>query len=46
MNPSGGHTGVYFRDLGGQRMNLIGWGLTPEQQRVAIAIFRSIRVAE
>ena len=46
MNPTGGHTGVYFDDLGGQRMNLIGWGLSQEQQRVAIGVFRSIRVVE
>ncbi len=46
MDPSGGHTGVYFENLGGERLNLIGWGLTPEQQRLAVAIFRSIRVAE
>ena len=45
-DPTGGHTGVYFDDLGGQRMNLIGWGLSQEQQRVAIGIFRSIRVTE
>ena len=46
MDPYGGHTGVYFENLGGPSLNLIGWGLTPEQQRVALAIFRSIRVAE
>ncbi len=46
MDHSGGHTRVYFQDLGGNGLNLIGWALTPQQQTVAVAIFRSIRVAE
>ena len=37
-------TGVHFVNIRrGQRFNLIGRGLTLEQQRVAVAIFRSIR---
>ena len=37
-------TGVYFPNLRrGQEFNLIGRGLTLEQQRVAVAIFRGIR---
>ena len=37
-------TGVYFPNLRrGEEFNLIGRGLTLEQQRVAVAIFRSIR---
>ena len=37
-------TGVYFPNLRrGQEFNLIGRGLTLEQQRVTVAIFRSIR---
>ena len=51
VNPSGNTTaeyeaatGVYFPNLRrGQEFNLIGRGLTLEQQRVAVAIFRSIR---
>ena len=30
--------GVYFQDLGGASFNLIGRGLTPDQQRVAVGI--------
>ena len=38
-------TGVYFGGLDDhQALNMVGRGLTPEQQRVAVAIFRSIRV--
>ena len=40
---SGGYTGIYFENLGGQSFNLVGEDLTPEQQQTAIAIFRSIR---
>ena len=37
-------TGIYFADLGdGYALNLIGRGLTAEQQREAVAIFRGIR---
>ena len=45
--------GVHFQDLGGASSNLVGRdltlvgrGLTPEQQRVAVGIFRSVRVLE
>ena len=38
--------GVYFHDLGGASFNLVGRGLTPDQQRVAVGIFRSVRVLE
>ena len=38
--------GVYFQNLGGASFNLIGWGLTPDQQRVAVGIFRSVRILE
>ena len=38
--------GVYLQDLGGASFNLIGRGLTPDQQRVAVGIFRSVRVLE
>ena len=40
---SGGYTGIYFENLGGQSFNLVGEDLTPEQQQTAFAIFRSIR---
>ena len=40
---SRGTTGVYFEGLGGARFNLIGEDPTPEQQRMAVAIFRGIR---
>ena len=40
---SGGYTGIYFENLGGQSLNLVGEDLTPEQQQTAFAIFRSIR---
>ena len=45
--------GVHFQDLGGASSNLVGRdltlvgrGLTPDQQRVAVGIFRSVRVLE
>ncbi len=46
-NPQGGHTGVYIGSLGGPMDGLLilGWGLTPQQQETALAIFRSIRVS-
>ena len=43
VDASGGFTGVYFARLDGPSLNLIGHDLTPEQQRTAIAIFRSVR---
>ena len=40
-------TGVYFGGLDdNQTLTLQGRGLTPEQQRVAVAIFRSVRLLE
>ena len=40
-------TGVYFGNLDdGYELNIVGRGLTQEQQRVAVAIFRSIRLLE
>ena len=44
MVPGEGYTGVYFADLGGPRLNLVGEGLTPEQQETAFAVFGSIRL--
>ena len=43
VDASGGFTGVYFERLDGPSLNLVGHDLTPEQQRTAITIFRSIR---
>ena len=40
---SNGTTGVYFESLEGTRFNLVGENLTPEQQRMAVAVFRGIR---
>ncbi len=39
----GGITGAYFKNLGGPKLTLWGEDLTPAQQQVAFAIFRSIR---
>ena len=40
-------TGIYFGDLGGRNaLNLVGRGLDLEKQRVAVAIFRSIRLPD
>ena len=39
-----GYTGVYFKNLGGTSLNLVGKDLTTEQRQTAIAIFRSIRI--
>ena len=43
--PGEGLTGVYFPDLGGLSLHLVGEGLTPEQQETAIAVFRSIHLS-
>ena len=40
-------TAVYFGDLGGRNALILdGRGLNPEQQRIAVAIFRGIRLLE
>ena len=44
MDAGSGYTGVYFANLGGPSLNLVGEGLTPEQQQTVIAVFRSIRL--
>ena len=43
MVPGEGYTGVYFADLGGLGLTLVGEDLTTEQQETAIAVFGSIR---
>ena len=45
LDPFGGRTGVNFRAMDGLRLTIVGKDLTPEQQRTAFAIFRSIRSA-
>ena len=44
ITSSAGYTGVYFPNLGGSRLSLVGQDLTLEQQRNAVAVFASIRV--
>ena len=39
-----GYTGVYFEGIGGPSLNLVGGGLTSEQQHTAISVFRGIRL--
>ncbi len=39
-----GNTSVYFANLGGPSLSLVGEHLLPSQQQSAIAIFRSIRL--
>ena len=45
LKDSGRLTGVHFRAMDGLRLTIWGEDLTPEQQRTAFAIFRSIRSA-
>ena len=40
----GGYTSVYFANLGGPSLSLVGEHLLPSQQEPAIAVFRSIRL--
>ena len=42
MNPGAGYTGAFFHQLGGPNLHLVGEDLTLEQQRIAVAVFRSI----
>ena len=43
LDTSGGLTGVHFRAIDGLRLTLWGEDLTPDQQRTALAILRTIR---
>ena len=43
MVPGEGYTGVYFADLGGLGLNLVGKDLTTRQRETAFAVFGSIR---
>ena len=46
MVPGTGYTGVYFDGLGGLGLSLWGEDLTTEQQRAAVAIFRSVKLLD
>ena len=41
-----GTIGVFFESLGGARFSLSGEDLTPEQQRMAVAVFRGIKTLD
>ena len=43
LDAGAGYTGVYFDNAGGPNLHLVGEDLTPEGQRTALAVFRSIR---
>ena len=43
-DPGAGYTGAFFHQSGGPNLHLVGEDLTPEQQRTAVAVFRSIRL--
>ena len=44
MDPGDGYTGAFFHQSGGPNLHIEGEGLTPEQQRIAVTVFRSIRL--
>ena len=44
MEPGAGYTGVFFHQKYGRNLHIVGEGLTPEQQRIAVTVFRSIRL--
>ena len=44
MDPGAGYTAAFFHRTGGPNLHIVGEGLTPEQQRTAMAMFRSIRI--
>lgn len=46
MDPGSGYTAAFFHKLGGPNLHIVGEDLTPEQQRTAVAVFRSIRLPE
>ena len=39
-----GYTGAFFHQVDGPNLHIEGEGLTPEQQRIAVTVFRSIRL--
>ena len=46
MDPGSGYTAAFFHKSGGPNLHIVGEDLTPEQQRTAVAVFRSIRLPE
>ncbi len=44
MDPGVGYTGALFHQEFGPNFHIVGEGLTPEQQRIAVTVFRSIRI--
>ncbi len=44
MDAGAGYTGVFFNRDDGPNFHVVGEGLTPEQQRIAVTVFRSVRL--
>ena len=44
MDHGAGYTGAFLHQSGGPNLHLVGEELTPEQQRLAVTVFRSIRL--
>ena len=44
MDPGVGYTGALFHQKFGPNFHIVGEGLTPEQQRIAVTVFRSARI--
>ena len=44
MDPGAGYTGAFFHQKYGPNFHIVGEGLTREQQRIAVTVFRSIRL--
>ena len=44
MDPGAGYTAAFFHKSGGPNLHIVGEDLTLEQQRTAVAVFRSIRI--
>ena len=42
--PASGYTGAFFHQKFGPNFHILGEGLTREQQRIAVTVFRSIRL--
>ncbi len=46
MDPGVGYTGAFFHQVDGPNLHLVGEELMPEQQRIAVTVFRSIRLLD
>ncbi len=44
MEPGAGYTAAFFHRSGGPHLHIVAEDLTPEQQRTAVSVFRSIRI--